>query len=268
MRNMKTILMLAGVSLAGLFAACNGVEPIVDDVTVPGEPVTITVSIPEGGLTKVSLTQDPDDPDGAIKTAWESTDIITVKNASVESKSVDFTLKSGEGTKTAVFTAADASALNGASRYNIYLRSNAPADYYNQTQDSDCSTAHLGYVATLLGVKKYGNPTFSSEWALENGGGSFTSSSVLRVRAQLPSADFADNVRKLTIKASSAIFDGSDELSVSIANPGVEGDGKILTVYATLPAGDFEVPAGWPLTAPFRYRSPCEGASDWSPPSS
>lgn len=251
MRIMKNILMLAGVSLAGLLAACNSVEPIVDEVTVPAEPATITVTIPEGGLTKVSLTQDPDDPDGSVKTAWESTDIITVKNASVESKSVDFTLKSGEGTKTAVFTAVDASALNGASRYNIYLSSNAPADYYNQTQDSDCSTAHLGYVATLRGVKKYGTPTFSSEWALENGGGSFTSSSVLRVRAQLPSADFADNVKKLTIKASAAIFDGSDELSVSITNPGVEGDGKILTVFATLPAGDFEVPAGTGLL--FRF---------------
>lgn len=259
MRILEKYPLLAVLPLVWLLAACA--NEVTVDVEPGGGPATITVSIPEGGLTKVSLTQD-EDPNGPIKTAWESTDVITVKNAAVESRSVDFTLVSGEGTKTAVFYAENVSKLNGASRYNIILSSNAPADYCNQTQASDGSTAHLGYVATLLGVKKYSSFTFSNEWALANGGGSLESSPVLRIRAQMPSASFADAVRKLTIKSSADIFDGSNELNVSIANPGVEGDGDIVTVYASLPAGNIDLPEGTGLL--FRFHTSGDDADGYT----
>lgn len=240
--------MMMAIMAAGLFGACTKEV----SVETPAEhPATISLSIPEDGLTKVTLTQDTN-PDGAVKLAWESTDVITVKNAADESKSVEFAYKSGAGTASAEFTTADISPLSGATSYNIYLSSHLPGSFGNQTQVANGSTAHLGYSAKLAGVDKYDGAVFSADWASSNGGGSFLSSSVLRIRAQLPTAAMADAVQKVTVKASAPIFDDANELAVAIATPGVEGDGKVLTVYATLPAGDVNIPAGTELLFQFQ----------------
>ena len=53
-----------------------------------GEQITITVAIPNG-LTKVSLTQDPDNADGDIKLAWQESDKIVVIDASDPTKYSD-----------------------------------------------------------------------------------------------------------------------------------------------------------------------------------
>ena len=149
---------------------------------------------------------------------------------------------------------ADVSALDGATSYNIYLTSNLPGGYNSQTQASNGSTAHLGYAASLKGVNKYDGASFSSAWAgaVENGSGTFESSSVLRIRAQMPTAAIADAVQKVIVKASEEIFGGEKELTVSITTPGVEGDGKVITVYATLPAGDVVIPANTELLFQFQ----------------
>lgn len=241
-------LLLSAVSILALFASCAKENPIEAPSAVPA---TISVAIPEEGFTKVALTQDAD-PDGAVKLTWESTDVITVKDAADESKSVDFSYKSGAGTASAEFSAKDISALVGASSYNIYLTSNLPGGFNNQTQASNGSTAHLGYSAKLSGVNKYDGATFSQTWATANGGGTLTSSSVLRIRANMPTADIADAVRKVTVKASEEIFDGSDELSITITTPGVDGDGTVVTVYATLPAGDVDIAADTELLFQFQ----------------
>ena len=241
-------LLLSAISTLVLFASCTRENPIETSVSVP---VTISVSMPEEGFSKVSLTQDSN-PDGAVKLSWESTDIITVKDADNESKSVDFSYKSGAGTVSAEFTALDISPLAGATKYNIYLASNLPGGFNEQTQASVGSTAHLGYAATLSGVDKYDGATFSQIWAETNGGGTFTSSSVLRIRAQMPTADIADAVRKVTVKASADIFNERNTLSITIDSPGVEGDGKVVTVYATLPAGDVEIDSGTELLFQFQ----------------
>jgi len=246
--NKNLELLLSAISTLVLFASCTRENPIETSVSVP---VTISVSMPEEGFSKVSLTQDSN-PDGAVKLSWESTDIITVKDADNESKSVDFSYKSGAGTVSAEFTALDISPLAGATKYNIYLASNLPGGFNEQTQASVGSTAHLGYAATLSGVDKYDGATFSQIWAETNGGGTFTSSSVLRIRAQMPTADIADAVRKVTVKASADIFNERNTLSITIDSPGVEGDGKVVTVYATLPAGDVEIDSGTELLFQFQ----------------
>ena len=201
-------------------------------------PATISVSIPEEGLTKVTMEQDTN-PDGIVKLKWDDEDAITVKNAADESKSVAFSYKSGAGAATATFYAADISALAGATSYNVYLDSKVPADYNVQAQASDGSTSHLGYSVKLGGVNKYDGATFSEDWATAaaNGSGTFTSSSVLRIRAQMPTAAIADAIQAVIVKADKDIFNGKDSIRVEITTPGVAGDGKVVTVYATLPAG-------------------------------
>lgn len=240
MRYFPITQLLAGLSVAALAAACT-VEPVTDIIPADG-PVTITVSIPDGGLTKVALTQDAD-PDGAVKLTWQDTDVITVKDAADESRSVTFEYVSGAGTASATFSAASVSPLSGVAGYNIYLTSNLPGGYGNQTQAGNGSTAHLGYAATISGVDTYEGPSFNQAWAQDHGG-TFACSSVLRIRAQLPTHDIANAVQKVTIKSSSAIFAEDNEIGVTISTPGAEGDSKVVTVYATLPTGNVSIPSG------------------------
>lgn len=248
----KTLYLISSVLFAVAVFSCNKDNPEENgpEIITPGTPVTISLNIPEKGLTKVDLTQDAD-PDGPVKLAWESTDVITVKNAADESKSVDFEYASGAGTTTATFHADDASALEGATSYNIYLSSGAAAAA-EQTQARDGSTAHLGYSATLRGVNKLNGATFSSEWAeaTENGSGSFVSSSVLRLRVQLPSG-VAATVQAVTFKADQDIFLSGKTLKVYIDTPGDVGNDNILNVYATLPGGAV-IPAGTNLLFQFQ----------------
>lgn len=248
----KALYLISSVLFAVAVFSCNKDNPeeIGPEIITPGTPVTISLNIPEKGLTKVDLTQDAD-PDGPVKLTWEETDEITVKNAADESKSVVFKYKSGAGTTTASFTAVDASDLEGATSYNIYLSSGGAAAAV-QHQDADEDTGHLGYSATLLGVNKLNGATFSSEWAeaTENGSGSFVSSSVLRLRVQLP-GDLAGSVRAVTFKADQDIFLSGKTLKVIIKTPGDAGSDGILNVYATLPGGAV-IPAGTNLLFQFQ----------------
>lgn len=247
MKKYFTLLM----ACAAVLAACTKED---DRFGMPSsDPVTISAYIPGDGLTKVSLAQDTANPDGAVKLYWEAGDVITVKNAVDETKSVEFVNKSGAGTTAAQFTApGGVAALAGATSYNIYLTSHLPGGFASQTQACDGSTAHLGYAATLSGVSAYDGATFSEDWASANGDGTFASSSVLRLRAQLPSAAMADSVQRVIVKASKPIFDEDNELSIAITTPGVEGNSKVVTVYATLPAGDVVVLAGTELLFQFQ----------------
>lgn len=192
-------------------------------------PVSISANIPEKGLTKVSLTQDPSDADGVVKLSWNDSDVITVKNAADESKSVVFDYVSGAGSTSAVFSAADVSDLAGATSYNIYLTSGMPADFSNQD-------GSMGYSATLLGVNKYDGVTFSQTWAeaAANGSGSCVSSSILRIRAKMPSAAIASAVQAVIIKSDKNLFAGKDSIRIE-CTPEIDDD--IISVYATLPAG-------------------------------
>lgn len=248
---MKTnnTLLLAAISLTGIFAACSLKEEM-NVATQGGTPVSISVSIPDDGL-KVSMTQDPGNADGSVKLAWETTDVIVVRDVNDEDKDAVFTYTSGAGTKTATFTALEGTAaLSTSTAYNIVLTSNLPSGFTSQTQASNGSTSHLGYSVAMTGVNTYENVTFSKTWAQSHGNGGFASSSVLRIRAKMPSQSIANSVRKVIIKSSASIFDGGNELEVAISSPG--SSDNIVTVYATLPAGDVTIPANTEMVYQFQ----------------
>ena len=249
---MKTnnLLLLAAISLTGVVAACTLKEEM--KFSEGGDPVSITVTIPDEGISianpddeegsKVSLTPYNSSATSKLVLKWEATDVITVRDVNDPDKEAVFTYTSGAGTKTAVFTAlGGVSALSSSTAYNIILTSNLPGGFTSQTQDSNGSTSHLGYAVALNGVNTYEAVTFSSNWAYAHGNGGYACSSVLRICAQLPSQSIASSVRKVIVKSSSAIFDGGNELSVAINNPGASD--KIVTIYATLPAGTVDIPA-------------------------
>lgn len=250
---MKKIYVFA---LASIAAVCSVVScaKLEDNHTleVPGEGelVTITASIPDDGITKVSFDQQANA--GAIKLYWEAGDQITVTDASKSTNTQTFTLTSAPGSKTGTFSG---TALTGSpSSYNITYDATSGFDYADQTQAADESTAHLRYVASLNGVNKYNDFTFSQSWATANGGGTFAPSSVLRLRTKLPAA-LVGNVQAVIFKADAAIFNGAGEIKVNLTNKADAGESGILTVYASFPAGDVAIPAGTKLCVQYQVSS-------------
>ncbi|MBR5956418.1 MAG: phosphodiester glycosidase family protein [Bacteroidales bacterium] len=240
--------LLAIASLTALLGACTNkeLEPTINDSAKEAHPTNITLNIPAEGITKADL-----DSDSATKTSWEETDIIIIKDAYDESRSATFSYSSGKGNSTATFSTADVSALEESTKYNIYLNSGKIADLTEQTQTAIGSTDHLVYAATLEGVDKFDGAVFSEAWAKASGG-RMVSSSTLTIQAELPNHSIANAVQKVIIKASSKIFGGSKTLTINISNPGVPGNGKTITVSATLPAGETVIPAGTEIIYQFQ----------------
>ena len=245
----KTCLQLLAIaSLAALLGACTNkeLEPTIKDSAKEAHPTDITLNIPAEGITKAGINSD-----SATKTAWEETDIIIVKVAGDESRSAKFSYSSGKGKATATFSTADASALDGATSYDIYLNGGNSDNLAEQTQTAVGTTDHLTYSAILKGVGTFDGAVFSEAWAKANGG-RMLSSSNLTIQAELPNHSIANAVQKVIVKASSKIFGGSKTLTINISNPGVPGNGKTITVSATLPAGDITIPAGTEILYQFQ----------------
>ena len=240
-------LALASVAVVSIVASCAKLE---DRSTpeVPGEDglISITACISDDGITKVSFDQKANA--GAIKLYWETGDQITVTDAANPSNISTFTLSSGAGTINGTFTGTP---LSGSpSSFNISYDATDDVTYANQHQAADESTAHLRYSATLTGVNKYSNFIFSQNWASANGG-TFNSSSVLRLRTKLPPA-LVGHVKAVILKADAAIFNGATEMKVGISNMADVGESGVLTVYASLPAGVTAIPAGTKLCVQYK----------------
>ena len=238
---------LASIAAVSVVASCAKLEDNhTPEVPGEGELVTITASIPDDGITKVSFDQQANA--GAIKLYWEAGDQITVTDASNSTNTQTFTLTSAPGSKTGTFSG---TALTGSpSSFNITF--DAIGEYNaDQTQAADESTAHLRYAASLNGVNKYNDFTFSQSWATANGDGTFASSSVLRLRTKLPAA-LVGNVEAVIFKADAAIFNGANEIKVNLTNKADAGESGILTVYASLPAGNVDIPSGTKLCVQYQ----------------
>ena len=198
--------------------------------------VTITVSMPEEGLTKIAFEQDPENKDGAVKLTWEEGDMILVNGE-------DFTLVSGAGTQTAGFRGPEVTAES----YTIAYNGDEFAATQHQAADAD--TGHLAYIISLAGVNTYQDVEFTQAWATANGGGTLTQSSIFRLRAQMP-AGVAEDVVAVKILARDAddepvdIFGGGNELTVMIDAPGDADEDGILDIYANLPTTAAAIPAG------------------------
>ncbi len=228
---------LALLATLSLSVSCNKeINGIEDDNTITeqrGIPVTITASL-SGELTKVALTQDPDNADGAVKLTWATGDKIRVASHADPTKFSELTLSSGAGDKTAEFSGELASGV--VAPYDIsYNSAGSSYNYAEQTQSEDANTAHLKYIATLSGVNAYADVDFTEAWAKAHGNGTFVRSSVLRLRANLP-AGVAATVKSVIIRASENWVDGGDQIKVTIGTPGDADSDGIINVYATLPA--------------------------------
>ena len=230
--------------LAVVSCAKEGQTPVQNPVE--GKQITISATIPVDGLTKVDF-EEQGGYTGALKLTWATGDQITVTDASNEANTQVFTLTAGEGTASGTFTG---TALAAASSYNIVYDSFGPTfDFTEQTQATDGSMDHLKYTAMLTGVNSYTSFSFDNTWATTNGG-TYTSSSVLRLRADIP-FDLTD-VQAVYIKSDPASVFGGKGIKVNITTPDDEEETDILTVYAALPFGDLAIPAGTGLVVQFQ----------------
>ena len=266
---MKKILNYTLVLLAGLalMTACSKEADITSDESpanqggqestspatdpeAPAGDMTITVSMPDV-LTRVSLTQDSEDPDGAVKMAWEATDKIYVNGE-------EFTIVTplGEDPHKASFTGPSVTAP-----YNIIYGA-ASLEAANalvgpeQTQSGNASTAHLPYIAMLSGVDSVEDIEFSENWAVEHQG-TIKRTGLLRIRVQLPT-DVA-SVESLTLEAPSAVFYTSNAASATTSSLTLNFDGgadvsssHILTGYLMMPWEDVTIAANTSLALTMR----------------
>lgn len=230
----KILIALASIAALSFIASCTKEEA--NSVEEQGKQITITASIPEGGLTKVGFTTNGDD----LKLAWEVGDQITVSIPNVEPiVSQVFTLTGGAGTKSGTFSG---TALPAATKYRISY--DGGATYATQTQADTDNAEHLKYAAILNGVSTYSNFTFSQSWATANGG-TFTQSSVLRIKAILPGV-LDSAVEKVVVKSDANIFAGGNQIVIDLASAPMLGSDNDIIVYASLP-GEQVIPAGTKL---------------------
>lgn len=240
---MKKYLIAAIAFLAVVSCAKEGQAPVQNPEG--GKLITISATIPTDGITKVDLAEDGGYT-GGLKLTWAAGDKITVTETGNPANSQEFTLSAGEGTAAGIFTGPE---LAAATSYKIvYNGFGSSFDYTEQTQATDGSTDHLKYGATLSGVSSYEDFEFSETWATSKGG-TFASTSVLRLRMDIPMN--LEDVQAVYIKSDPLTVFGA--IKVNITTPADEEESDILTVYASLPfSTDITIPAGTGLVVQFQ----------------
>ena len=232
---MKKTSILFGILAVFAFAvSCETKIDIQDNPVEPQvEQITITATLTDA-LTKVSFTPDVDGSSKPImKLAWEAGDKLLVANHENAESYSFFTLSSGAGEKTAVFTGTPVVATS----YDVSVV-HAAVDYAAQTQAVDGDYSHLQYIASASEVTDLTSIDFTEI------------SSVLALRAKL-SADVASTVETVTFNSSAAIFAAGNSMKVTLSSPGVTSGDNILDIYATLKPGDVAIPAGTNLSVLF-----------------
>lgn len=200
------------------------------------EPVTISATLSDA-LTKVGFT--PSYENGKpvqMALAWEAGDLLRVYNHDDRSKFDDFALDAASiGQKKGNFTGTPVN-IQGATTYDVEVVAAEDFSYSAQTQPSDGVTTELKYLAGVSGVASYSAVEFADF------------SSVLAVTVKMPEG-VATSVKSVDIKASENIFDGSDRLTVTLAQTGDAGEDGIVHFFATLPQGSTVIPSGTTLVA-------------------
>ena len=249
---MKKYLIMAAFAAAFVAVSCskeqnNDVQqPVEVGQPIEAEQITITATIP-AELSKVAMDYTGD----ALDLTWSVGDkIIVADHSNPSGNKQEFTLSSGEGTKSATFTGTAVSA----SSYDISLTSNWPVNILAQSQPSDGSTAGLGYMVTLTNVNTYEDVSFSSSWATSKGG-TFAQSGALHVQISLPS-DVAETVNMVTMSADKNIFGSTGTMTVTLASQEDNGDPDVLDVYATIPPTGVSIPNGTGLLFKFGTTDP------------
>lgn len=240
---MKKNRVLSFIILCGIavFASCSkdGRMDTTDNtgVDVTGKPITISATLSDA-LTKVTYTPGIDgEGKPYLALTWVSTDQLRVANHDNPSEYTNFDLVSGEGEKKAVFSGTPVAATS----YDVSVVHNNPDE--SQEQASDGSTTHLQYVATASGITDLTTINFTEV------------SSILGITVRLPDGA-TQYVKSVDITASENIFYNGKELHITLTSIGdTDGDNK-LRVYATLPVGNKEIPAGTTLL--FKFNTPTQ----------
>ena len=243
----KNIVLTAVVLTAiGLVLSCAKETPAPEEKPVdPQEEVVTYPSVIKAGIpeeiTKVSLTDEG--VGNGMSLAWQADDKLRVIATAGGDGNEQFTIKAGYTATTAEF---EGDPVVGTQYTVFYPGTYADVDainarsYTSQIQDGNGSTAHLEWNAIETGVGDYSTVSFTNK---QNG--------ALRFKLQLPSS--FTKVKKVALKASSAIFSTTnagnvltDELVLTLKDGSNDyitlGGDKVLTAYMMVSWNDNTIP--------------------------
>ncbi len=214
-----------------------------EEVQAPaGKPVTISALLSDV-VTKVSFDPSFDAVNDkkleSLSLCWESTDKLLVADHDNPGNAALFDLTGGEGTKKAVFSG---TAPAGATSYDVSIV-HGDVTYGSQTQADDGDASHLQLIASKQNISDLSTITFDEL------------NSVLAITALMPEG-VAGGIRYVDITAMEAdgqtpanIFGTGNSLTIRLDDN--TGDDDYLHLFAALPAGDTEIPAGTTLLMHF-----------------
>lgn len=203
------------------------------------EPVTISATLTDA-MTKVGFAPsfDAAGKPTQMTLKWEEGDQLRVYNHDDRTKFDDFTIDATSvGQKKGNFTGTPVN-IQGATVYDVEVVGAEGFSYSEQTQPADGATADLKYLASASALADYSNIELTDF------------SSVLAITAKLPEG-VAAKIKSVVVKANANIFDGSDKLTVTLAEIGDAGADGILHVFASLPQGNTAIPDGTTLVVHF-----------------
>ena len=262
---MKKSRLLALLALSAVLAGCAEklVEPDVKPEDKPGEEPgaelqTITVGLPEEVVapdgTKVTFTPG----DNGLALNWADGDAITLIGENTET----YTLKSGAGTKVAVFEGKEVVKPKNGDYTVIYpssfrtVEAFKAGNYQGQVQNGNGNTDHLKFHAMAS----------SSSLEFSFSGENVTVNGAMKLQMKLPKS--LTNPTGITVAADSPVFyttnDGSapvSEMKLALKNVTI-GEDHMLTAYLMTSPQKVEIAEGTKLTftvettieeKPFKY---------------
>ena len=262
---MKKTRLLSLLALSAVLAGCAEklVEPDVKPEDKPGEEPgaelqTITVGLPEEVVapdgTKVTFTPG----DNGLALNWADGDAITLIGENTET----YTLKSGAGTKVAVFEGKEVVKPKNGDYTVIYpssfrtVEAFKAGNYQGQVQNGNGNTDHLKFHAMAS----------SSSLEFSFSGENVTVNGAMKLQMKLPKS--LTNPTGITVAADSPVFyttnDGSapvSEMKLALKNVTI-GEDHMLTAYLMTSPQKVEIAEGTNLTftvettieeKPFKY---------------
>lgn len=204
-----------------------------------GEMVTISATLPEDLLTKVTF--EPTITGGkptAMALAWKEGDKIRIFDHSNHTLYEDFTLDPACDGKTKGFFSGETTKISAATAFDVEIVNEAVV-IGSQTQKEDGNTEHLKYYAPIENIADYSSLTFTNI------------SNILAITAKMPSTGVAAAIKTVDITASENIFGSGNTLTITLTNKGDAGDDGILHLFANLPQENKAIAAGTSLVVHF-----------------
>lgn len=231
----KNMIFAAAAALLLPVVSCQREVATPDEI--PGQKISIRASIADLS-TKVDFAPTYDATYGkplSMVLTWEDGDALRVYDHADRSRYSDFELDDEcIGLKSGTFSGTPVMADS----YDVEVI-HGSFDYDDQSQPSDGVTTNLKYLASATDVDDIAEISFSSF------------SSVLAITAQMPSSAIAGTIKSVDVKASAAIFNGGNTLSITFDSVGDAGADGLIRFFATLPEGNTAIPGGTTLLMKF-----------------